>query len=526
MSPKNKPRLEVIGLGLKLTVAGILTSYGVAVSAMTLEEANQIDEGFRIFTEETFSGNGRTCATCHIPAKGYTIGPRDIKRLKKKDRRLVLATNVPGLENPRLVRRLGLFNTGPGSATGRAPVEGEAIFRSSLAIRGLDITTLDNFSAPGTPPSPTPAVRLGWAGDGSPVGSIHGTPLPDADGSVRAFANGAIAQHMPRSLNRVPGTDFRFATAEELDAMDAFQRWLGRRAAPPADPRVAPARFEFELTDLRFRNKSVERGKSIFLSNEAACHTCHTNGGANVNLELAAPPGGFPDFVVGANVLQKIGTGDQTELDRLSRRTRVAIPKDPGAATSAGSFNLQSVIEAPRKHAFFHNSAIVGEVEDAARFYFRPPFGRTNGEPGTGASSREILDGISPGAFLDTERAFKAEFGRNGFNELGGFMRSLSAYYALVDCERLIDEAIERLEVGASPKLPIDHCGINLQDTRKVLFGAKLKRKPFYKVAFKAGFLAYKLKHQARRQDVAGLNRTKNDIVTLRRSIASSPQLR
>ena len=24
-----------------------------------------LDEGFRVFTEETFEGNGRTCATCH-----------------------------------------------------------------------------------------------------------------------------------------------------------------------------------------------------------------------------------------------------------------------------------------------------------------------------------------------------------------------------------------------------------------------------------------------------------------------------
>jgi mono/diheme cytochrome c family protein len=525
VSTRSNTHPGTAGLGLKLSLAGLLACLASSASAITLDEANQIDEGFRVFTQETFSGNGRTCSTCHIPTKGYTIGPRDIKRLKRKDRRLVFAANVPGLENPRLISRLGLFNTGPGSATGRAPVEGEANFRSSAAVRALELTTLNNFSVPGAPPSPTAEVKLGWAGDGSPVGSLHGIPVPEADGSIRAFANGAIAQHMTRSLNRVPGTDFRFATSEELDAMDAFQRWLGRRAAPPADPEIAPARFEFELADLKFRHKSVERGKRIFLSNEAGCHTCHTNGGANVNLELITPPGGFPDFVVGSNVMQKIGTGSQIELDRLSRRAKVRIPKDPGGAEPAGSFNLQSVIEAPRKHAFFHNSAVVGGVEDAARFYFRPPFGRTNGEPGTGASSREILDAISPGAFLDTERAFRAEFGRNGFNELGGFMRALSAYYSLVDCERLIDEAIERIEIGASPKLPINHCGINLYDARKVLFGAKYKRKPFFKTALKTRRLAYRIKVQARRDDIDGLIRSKETVAKLRRSIATTPQL-
>ena len=81
--------------------------------------------------------------------------------------------------------------------------------------------------------------QLGWSGDRSPgtpkdlEGGVcktrHGFFDESADGSIRAFVTGAIAQHYTLSLDRIPGEDFRRATDEELNALEAFQRWLGRR---------------------------------------------------------------------------------------------------------------------------------------------------------------------------------------------------------------------------------------------------------------------------------------------------------
>jgi hypothetical protein len=85
-----------------------------AVPPETKADFHCIDEGFRVFTEETFEGNGRTCATCHRPETNYTIAPEDIKRLNRKERKLVFANNVPGLENRTLVRELASFNTSGG----------------------------------------------------------------------------------------------------------------------------------------------------------------------------------------------------------------------------------------------------------------------------------------------------------------------------------------------------------------------------------------------------------------------------
>lgn len=511
---------------LSFVIASSLACFASTAIAITPEEANLIDEGFRLFTEETFDGNGRVCATCHIPERHYTIGPRDIRRLSRADRDLVFARNVPDLENDTLVSRLGLFNIGPGVGSGSAPVEGEATFRGSMAVAGLDVTTFDNFPQGPAAPSPTPVTRLGWSGDGSPNGSVHGIPVPNGDGSVLAFANGAILQHNPKSLNRVPGVDFRFATPDELEAMEAFQLWLGRRAAPAANPTIGPARFEFELDDLTFIDPRIEEGKAIFTSNEAACGTCHTNGGAHFNIALIAPPTGFPPFIVGANILQE--TGVEEDRERLSQQVGIQIPEDEGAPAPAGAFNLQSIIEAPRKHAFFHNSAVVGGVEDAAQFYFRPPFARTNGQPGTGAPNREALEAVAPGAFLDTAAAFRAEFGFDGFNKLGAFMRALSAYYMIVDCERLVEEAIERIDIGVSPELAADHCVFNLNDVSGfagVLGGARLSPRPYSPLIGTSLQVARDITIAAEQNDSLGLQLTLDVLADLRRFIATTPQL-
>jgi hypothetical protein len=55
-------------------------------------------EGLRLFTEETFGGNRRTCATCHPATNNFTIDPQFIKRLDRRDPLFVAEFN-PALRN-------------------------------------------------------------------------------------------------------------------------------------------------------------------------------------------------------------------------------------------------------------------------------------------------------------------------------------------------------------------------------------------------------------------------------------------
>jgi hypothetical protein len=47
-------------------------------------------------------------------------------------------------------------------------------------------------------------------------------------------------------------------------------------------------------------------------------------------------------------------------------------------------------------------------------------------------------------------------------------------FYNLRDCERLLDEAIERIDLGISAENPIRHCRFNLSHAQSALRGSKL----------------------------------------------------
>jgi hypothetical protein len=101
---------------LLVWVAAGLLCASAANAQLTADQAKLIDEGFRVFTKETFAGNGRTCATCHVPTEGYNIFPATIEKLDKRERALAFASNVPGLENIALIKSHALFNISGGPA--------------------------------------------------------------------------------------------------------------------------------------------------------------------------------------------------------------------------------------------------------------------------------------------------------------------------------------------------------------------------------------------------------------------------
>ena len=516
-----------------LSIASLVfgTSAHAQVSA---EQANLIDAGRKIFMEETFDGNGRSCGTCHLPAEGYDIFPSSIEKLSKKEQALVFASNVPGFENEDLIRTFALFNISGGPAplcAGDEPfcfddADGHAgpIFRASMAIQALDLTTqlafdiddgevVPNPDFPGTPLLPPECSegvelelpQLGWSGDGSPgtpkllpgddtCQTHHGEFDMDADGSFRAFATGAIAQHFTRSLDRIVGVDFRRGTAEELDAMEAFQRWLGRRPLSEAENTIQGTEnaTEFDILLLDFQDPRVALGRDHYaLTAGAACDRCHDNGGG-----LSNDSGGNDNAITSVNL---------SEDDIGLATVGFPLPEDDGVIVNAfaggdggevfGAFNTQSLIEAAEKKAWFHNHKTVDDFEEAIAHYGTMDF--LVGDLDKNPRSRPIPS-VKPGGFTPGSRLFTPErsmaalhFGRrvdasgiplppdtfpagDGVKHLGAFLRALNAFYNLRDCERLIGEAIDRLDLHVSADNPIEHCMLNLEAVSRVLHESKL----------------------------------------------------
>ncbi len=184
-------------------------------------------------------------------------------------------------------------------------------------------TTVDSPSGP----------RTGWSGDGAP-----------GDGSLRAFAVGAVIQHFTKTTNRVAGVDFRLPADDELDALEAFQLSLGRQQ-------------DLDLP-LRVRDAGAARGQEIFLDPALGkCALCHVDAGATAN------------FGGGNLGNQNFDTGVETLPDRPPDLAGVPTPLDDGlGAPGDGTFNTPPLVEAADTGPFFHNNA-VRTLEAAVAFY-------------------------------------------------------------------------------------------------------------------------------------------------------------
>ncbi|RMF59058.1 MAG: hypothetical protein D6743_16815, partial [Calditrichaeota bacterium] len=287
-------------------------------------ELELIARGREIFFNETFAGNGRTCGSCHPAENNFTLDPSFIATLPADDPLFVAEFNpdlAQNFENPRLMRQFALILENQ---------DGFDDLANNFNMRGVPHilslrTSVDSRQGP----------RTGWSGDGAP-----------GDGSLRAFATGAVIQHFTKTLNRIPGVDFRLPTEEELDALEAFQRSLGRQA-----DLVLP---------LPLKNPVAARGQEIF--NDPAsgkCFFCHFNAGANASPEVFGEGAGNLNF----------NTGVENLPDQPPDLTGELVPPDDGFGTPGnGEFNTPSLVEAADSGPFFHNNA-VQTIEAAVAFY-------------------------------------------------------------------------------------------------------------------------------------------------------------
>ncbi|HEV2845893.1 MAG TPA: hypothetical protein VG477_13655 [Thermoanaerobaculia bacterium] len=298
-----------------------------------------VAQGADLFFNETFNGNGRTCGTCHPARNNFTIDPKFIATLPPEDPLFVAEFNpdlAVNFEKPQLMRELGLVLEN---------VDGFTDLTNRFVLRSVQHTLGLRNSRIRQPGSPAPVERLGWGGDGAPLG-----------GTLRDFAVGAINQHLTRKLTRVPDVDFRFPTDQELDAMAAFQLALGRQE-------------DLNLAAMQFTSPVVSRGRDIYntLSSNGGtvaagkCSACHGNGGAlgiendnrnfNIGVEAMAD---HPAHLIAPGVMPKDG----------------GFLRNPANANGfgIGRFNTPTVVEAADSGPFFHNNA-VDTIEEAVAFY-------------------------------------------------------------------------------------------------------------------------------------------------------------
>ena len=216
-------RIPLLISGLALALGACAEDHPTAIETPTDPTAirkikkDLVAEGERLFFEETFGGNGRTCGTCH-PKPDFLLVPADIAVLPSDD---LLFKGELDINETFLLRGLIQYPLG-----GASLLEPELrVLRSIPTIANLRSTA--PFTADGR------AARLEDQ-------ALEAVLLHALDGAVD-----------------VPGE--RLPSAEELQAIAAFQESI---QVPQRDFGRRP------------RGKVVARGQALF-NTKAACGLCH-----------------------------------------------------------------------------------------------------------------------------------------------------------------------------------------------------------------------------------------------------------
>jgi hypothetical protein len=388
----------------------ILTISGCAPVRPPDPQAALIAKGREIFFNERFNGNGRTCGTCHPLQNNFTLDAAFIATLPPTDALFVAEFNPDlkkNFENPTLMRQFGLILE---NLDGFDDLENNFVMRGIPHVLALR-TSVDSPQGP----------RTGWSGDGAP-----------GDGSLRSFATGAVIQHFTKTLNRIPGVDFRLPTDEELDALEAFQLSLGRQQ---------------DLTlPLPLRGTVPTRGQAIFLDNGLGkCNLCHVNAGATANFG-------------GGNIGNaNFNTGVENLPDQPADLTGERNPPDDGLGTPGdGTFNTPPLVESADSGPFFHNNAIE-TIEGAVAFYNGQAF---NNSPSGQALAQTDPNGI--GIRLDATQVV-----------------AVAAFLRVINALENIRESIAQLEAsleqrGAEARDRLDRALSETEDSLQVLEGGGL----------------------------------------------------
>lgn len=354
-------------------------------------QARLVAEGREIFFKETFNGNGRTCGTCHPAENNFTLDPAFIARLPNTDPLFVAEFNPDlkkNFENPKLMRLFGLILE---NLDGFDDLEKKFVMRGVPHVLALR-TSVDSPQGP----------RTGWSGDGAP-----------GDGSLRSFAVGAVIQHFTKTLNRIPGVDFRLPTEEELDALEAFMLSLGRQQ-------------DLSLP-LPLKGVVPRRGQEIFLDNRLGkCNLCHVNAGATAN------------FGAGSLGNANFNTGVENLPDQPAKLTGERVSPDDGFGRPGNdTFNTPPLVEAADTGLFFHNNA-VETVEGAVAFYNGNAF---NNSPAGRALARADPNGT--GIRLDATQVVA----------VAAFLRVLNALENIRQSVSFLESSLEQRSEGAKELL-------------------------------------------------------------------------
>jgi cytochrome c peroxidase len=318
-----------------LVLAGGADAFSSSIKKKLLEmDRSSYDGGRRAFLQETFDGNGRTCATCHDPRSEFTITPRIVQDRFAQDPTHPLFRAI---------------DSDDGDGRDYTTLRRHAVFRVNVKLHR-------NVSVVGEPRKRTIQV---WRGVPS-IANVALTAPYLQDGRVttlEAQAKGAILDHMQ---------PMRRQFMREVDAIKSFELEMFsplsiRALMDDTDP--LPLEPGFALT---VESPAAVHGKEVF---DLKCRRCH--GGELGHTPEVPTLTQFQNvFVSDANVP---GFANLNLAIKQPDGTSVEVfTPDPGRAAITGDLNDLNAFDIPPLRGvkltapFFHDNsaATLREVVD------------------------------------------------------------------------------------------------------------------------------------------------------------------
>ena len=424
------------------------TPINIAGATFTMAVAPQAVQGENLFNNETFQGNGRTCASCHVQSESFRLPPANIQArfatlastfdpqfigetaptsfdagFDFNLNRLVLTTTTVGTPPT----ALAIISNAPCTGELRGIITSASGARANVLTRVSDTTYLvygginpplsgtvsDSNGCSGTVAGITPGDLNGLE---SPrrMRTSQGTDFPQGRGlileNIDGFGNPPVFRKSPQLLNLSRTAPFGFSgDIPDLETFTAgavrqhFPRTLARAETggnpdfriPTPDELAAMREFMFAQEfppgndpnkfDLNnFATTAAEQRGRDLFFGQAKCSQCH---GGDV---LAQTTVAILDQPIGMNGRFNTGVVNQPV-------NSVGVDNLPSEAGGSRKFSVPQLFNVKNLGPFFHDAS-APTLRAAVEFYDSAIF--NNSEAGL-AISGISLTGISPTAVDD-----------------------------------------------------------------------------------------------------------------------------
>ncbi len=415
-----------------------------AGATLTIALATQVDQGGNLFTGETFQGNGRTCATCHISTLNFALPPSNIQSRFKTvattfdplfigetnpssfdagfdfNLNTLVLTDTVSSAAPCIGTLQGIIMSGSGATAARAKVLQQVSPTTYLVYGGMNPalsgTVSDTNSCSGTVASIT-AGSLG-AIVGSPVPgledpkrmrtSVDTVNFPQGRGLILENIDGFsgapnVFRKSPHLLNLnerfspfgLSGSVFDLQTFATGAVTQHFPRTLNRNSGGSNPDFRLPTADELAAMEAFMRSHEFPPGtdpNKFNLNNFIV--TAAQQRGSNAFFGAAKCSFCHSGTVLAGGGIFNTGVVNQT----INSAAMDNLPCEPSSPCGSRAFSVRQLFNIANLGPFFHDGS-AATLKDVLAFYNSSNFANSPGS--TGFSGPINTPAISPTATDD-----------------------------------------------------------------------------------------------------------------------------